>query len=96
MDIADKIHYLRNSLNMSKVNFGRKLKVSRITVHNWENGISFPTLYHITLIALLCDVTPDYLIYDDIDYQLNPMGLDDRGYELIQSMIKYFEANQDI
>lgn len=96
MDIADKIKFLRTEmLKLSKIDFARKLNVSRITIHNWECGISTPTPTHIVLIASLCNVTPDYIIYDDVRYQLNPLGLDNTGYDILKNLIDYFEQRND-
>ena len=92
MDIADKIKFLREEvLELSTVHFAKKLNVSRITIYNWETGICTPSLSHIITIARLSNVSLDYIIHDHEQYNLNPINLDDEGYEILERLISYFE-----
>lgn len=64
---------------------------TQLTIHNWERGIATPTPENIKVICTYCNVTPDFLIIPEVEYELNPSGLDDEGYELLQNLIYYFE-----
>lgn len=97
MDLPDKIRYLRvDILHLKKTELAKKLNVSRLTIHNWEQGISTPTPENIKVICTCCHVTPDFLMYPDVEYELNPFGLDDEGYNILQSLILYFENNNEV
>lgn len=91
MDIADKIKFLRTQiLDISQVNFAKKIGVTRMTIKNWEDGLSKPTTTHITMIALICGVSTNYLIYDDQLLDLCLINLDTDGYILLKNLIEYF------
>lgn len=56
MDFADKIKFLREKiLGMSQTELAKKLSVSRISIYNWENGISKPSVENIKTISLLSE-----------------------------------------
>ena len=91
MDIADKIKYLRtNILNLSQDKFAKKIDVTRITVNNWENGLSKPTIAHITMISLICNVTTDYLIRDDHPLEISVKNISNEEYQILSQLINYF------
>ena len=91
MDIADKIKFLRtNILEMTQVKFANKIGVTRMTVKNWEDGLSKPTTTHITMIALICGVSTDYLIYDTHQLDLCLINLNAGEYILLKQLIEYF------
>lgn len=91
MDIADKIKYLRTSiLNLSQDKFAKKIDVTRITVNNWENGLSKPITAHITMISLICNVTTDYLILDDYPLELSTKSISNEEYQILSQLINYF------
>lgn len=91
MDIADKIRLLRTQkLEMGQSMFAKKIDVTRKTVINWENGTSKPTVAHIMMISILCDVTTDYLIFDNHPFELSVKGINDNEYNLLKSIIEYF------
>lgn len=99
MDIADKIKFLRtNILDLSQDKFAKKIDVTRSTINNWEQGLSTPTIAHITMIALVCNITTDYLIkYDhplelsvrDIN-DLSVRDINDEEYQILTQIINYF------
>lgn len=97
MDIANKIKMLRTEiLNISQDNFAKKIDVTRMTVKNWEEGLSKPTTSHITMIASLCNITTDYLIFDEYPLELSPIGITNEEYSLLLSVIKYFEEKNKV
>ena len=90
MDIAEKIKLLRKNLNFSQEKFAKKLGVSRITIKNWENGTTKPTIAHIETLALICEVSTDYLIFENNPYELSLNGIGDEEYEILSNLILYF------
>lgn len=93
MDLSEKIKFLRsNILGLSQLEFSRKINVTRLTVRNWEEGITRPTPDHIMSISLLCHVTPDYLIFDSEKYQLTSYGLSEEAYNVLKQLVDYFSS----
>lgn len=97
MDMGEKIKSLRSSvLELSQEAFAKKINVSRKTISNWENGTSKPSTQSLMVIALLCNVTTDYLIYDEHPFELSSIGLNDEEYNLLKEFIIYLEKiNKD-
>ncbi len=91
MDIADKIRLLRcNKLKLGQEAFAKKLNVSRKTITNWESGASKPTTTHIMMIGIACDVTTDFLIFEDHPFELSLHDIGDVEYRLLQEVISYY------
>ena len=85
MDIADKIKFLRtNILDLSQDKFAKKIDVTRATINNWEQGLSTPTIAHITMIALVCNITTDHPL------ELSVRDINDEEYQILTQLINYF------
>lgn len=92
MDISDKIKYIRDDLlNLSQEAFAMKIGVTRVTIRNWENGISKPVVSNLLMIAMVGNVTLDYLIFDDVSEQLSLIGIDEEQYKILKDLIEYFK-----
>ena len=87
MDIADKIKFLRtNILDISQDKFAKKIA----TINNWEQGLSTPTIAHIKMIALVCNITTDYLIKCDHPLELSVRDINNEEYQILTQLINYF------
>lgn len=92
MEISEKIRFLRtNIVNLSQEAFAKKINVTRTTIKNWENGTSTPTVSHILLISLLCNVSTDYLIGNSSQYCLSLYGINDKKYFILSELISFFD-----
>ena len=60
-EFGKKIETLRREHNLSQADLAEKLNVNVLTVSKWENGIGFPDLHKIPLIAHTLGTTTDYL-----------------------------------
>ena len=80
MDIADKIKFLRTNI----------LDITRATINNWEQGLSTPTIAHIKMIALVCNITTDYLIKCDHPLELSVRDINNEEYQILTQLINYF------
>ena len=60
-EFGKKIENLRRAINLSQAELAEKLNVNVLTVSKWENGIGFPDLHKIPLIAHTLETTTDYL-----------------------------------
>lgn len=93
MDIAEKINYLRTKIVIqSQDQFAANIGVTRSTVKNWENGLSKPTVSHILMISMLCNVSVNYLIFDNCPEELSLIGLTDDQYLVIKTLINYYNS----
>lgn len=91
MDIADKIRLLRcDKLKLSQQAFANKLYVSRKTITNWESGASKPTTAHIMMLSIVCEVTTDFLIFEDHPFELSLHDIGDYEYGLLNEVIQYY------
>lgn len=67
MNIGNKLIALRAEKKMSQSELAELLDVSRQTVSKWECNISDPEIGRITQIALIFNVTTDYLLDNSVD-----------------------------
>lgn len=97
MDIADKIRFLRTDiLKICQEKFAKKIDVTRMTVNSWEQGLTKPNISHITMIAITCNVTTDYLIDNKHPLELSVRDIDEKEYEILFQLINYFNIrNRD-
>lgn len=94
INTADKIKYLRTKvLKLSQEAFAAKIGVTRNTVKNWENDISKPTVSHLLMISIICDVSLNYLISDNSPEELLLYNLDDDIYKIIKLLIDYYKKH---
>lgn len=92
MQIADKIRFLREEiLDLDATEFGRRCGVNRRTVYSWENGESVPCLDNIAMIAIVCNVTVNYLMYEECTMQLYCDGINDNSLNILKNIVDNFE-----
>lgn len=97
MKINEKIKYFRDVyLDMNQVQFAKEINVTRQTVIKWENGDMKPSLQNIKYIADHFGIYADYFIDEDCELLLSPRGINDDGYKIVESLIKYFETTNEI
>lgn len=96
MDFADKIKFLREKiLGMSRTELAKKLSVSRISIYNWENGISKPSVENIKTISLLCGITTDYLIKENHPLEVSLYNIDNQAYRILNDLVNYFRERNN-
>ena len=59
---CERFKELRKENNLSTVELGKKLAVSNSTITRWENGTIIPSIEHLYNIAVLFNVSADYLL----------------------------------
>lgn len=94
--ISEKIKYLRESiLDMNQSQFAKMINVTRGSINNWENGLSRPTISHITMICCLCHVTTDYLIMDNHPLEISPRELSNDEYLILKEFIQFLKRKNE-
>ena len=63
--LGSKIAQKRKDLGLTQTDFAEKLNVTRQTVSRWEAGTVLPDIDKIPDIALILDVSCDYLLKDE-------------------------------
>ena len=92
MEIADKIIYLRTQLlQINEIEFADRCGVDRRTVYSWEPGISKPILGNMIAIAIVCDVTLDYLLSNDKELELYISDVSDESFEILKSITREYK-----
>ena len=79
-EFGRRLKRLRRERNMTQAQLAEKARVTRSSVANWENGIRFPDIDALKLIATLFNVPIDYLY-----------GISDRRYNV--NIPEYFEMD---
>lgn len=95
--LADKIQYQRKEvLGISQELLAQKVNVERKTVSNWEQGICRPKGDNIKVLAQIFNVSIDYLLFDYVEEELSLRSIDDEQYEILKTLINYFNKKNKI
>ncbi len=73
MILADKIIELRKKNGWSQEELAEKLNVSRQSVSKWESAQSVPDMNRILMLSDIFDVSTDYLLKDEIEFEDRPV-----------------------
>ena len=65
MMLPSKLRDLRKKHGLSQKELAEKLMTTQAKVASWENGDSVPDISYIAKLAVLYDVSADYLLKDD-------------------------------
>lgn len=85
--INDRIKELRISFNISQVELGKKLGVTKQCVSNWENANIMPSIDMLINIAKFFNVSSDYLLGIDDEDKVSLDGLTDEERAHIKQLI---------
>lgn len=93
MDIADKIKFLRTQiLKVDETEFARRCGINRRTLYSWENGETQPCIENIAIVAINCNTTINYLLYEQCELELCFPDIDIQSFEIIKNLIKKYET----
>lgn len=65
MIFSEKLKLIRKNRGLTQEELAEKLDVSRQSIAKWENGLSFPEIYHLINLTEIFNVTIDNLVKDD-------------------------------
>ncbi|MDE6020245.1 MAG: helix-turn-helix domain-containing protein [Ruminococcus sp.] len=91
-DFGMRLQQLRLSHNMSQEALGKKLNRSKSVICTYENNLRIPPLEVLTDIAVLFNVSLDYLVGIDKLEMVSVDGLDNEQKEIIHRLIHEFKA----
>ena len=92
--IAEKIKHLREQNGLTQVALAKKLGITRSSVNAWELGISIPSTQYIVEIALLFNVTTDYLLDVNTSAAINTEGLSAEDLKVLYSLVQHLKKRK--
>lgn len=100
MSIGDKIRFLRESKNMTQVEFGKVAGVSDKAVSTWENGSAEPRMGAIQKIADYFGVSKGWIVddseesFDDVN-RINSLFIEKHGQSVFDIAMRYAALDRD-
>ena len=91
-DFGLRIRELREKYKMSQEQLGRKIERSKSVISSYENNIKIPPLEILTKIAVIFNVSLDYLVGIDKNEMISVNKLSSSQKALVEMLI--FEFNE--
>ncbi|MBQ8909763.1 MAG: helix-turn-helix transcriptional regulator [Oscillospiraceae bacterium] len=92
-EIGQKIKRLRTQRGISQIDLSTQLGVSKSVVSSYENGIHLPPYDVLIKIALLFDVSTDYLLGLQSHQTINVDGLSNTQIEAISLIVNELKGH---
>lgn len=86
--IADKIKLLREKQGLTQADLAKKLGITRSSVNAWEMGISVPSTQYIVDLAILFEVSSDYILDIPKTATVNINGLSEKEVSAVVKIIE--------
>lgn len=86
---AERIKFLRESINLTQSELARLLGITRSSVNAWEQGISIPSTQYVVELARTFNVSVDYLLGVDTSAVLNISGLNEEDVKLVYQIVNH-------
>ena len=93
--IADKIKMLREGQGLTQSELAKRLGVTRSGVNAWEMGISVPSTQYLVELALLFQVSTDFLLDMPQTATVSVQGLTDRQIAVVTEVIACYREKQN-
>lgn len=91
-DFGLRIQQLRMAHNMSLADLGKKINRSKSVICGYENNYRTPPLDVLVQLAVIFNVSLDYLVGIDKNEMVSVDGLSDRQKEIVHGIIHEFKA----
>lgn len=92
--ICDKIKILREKYGITQSMLAKKLGITRSSVNAWEMGLSIPSTQYIVELALIFNVSTDYLLGLKNTSTVSVEGLSDREIASIVEIIECYKTKK--
>lgn len=90
--LGQRICEMRKALGWSQVDLAKRLGVAKQTVSNWENDNIQPSIDMLVRVAMLMNVSTDYLLGLDDNLQLSVQGLSPKVIAHLSLLIDDYRA----
>ncbi len=87
--IADTIKLLRERSGLTQTQLAKKINITRSSVNAWEMGISAPSTQYIVELALLFNVTTDYILGVTKKKSINIDSLNEEQTKILYLLLNY-------
>lgn len=94
-DFGLRLQQLRMNRNLSQEALGKKLNRSKSVICAYENNLRIPPLEVLSDIAVIFNVSLDYLVGIDKEEMVSIDGLTDEQKEIIYIMINEFKCGSN-
>lgn len=94
--VAERIRVLREGRGMTQSELARRLGVTRSGVNAWEMGISVPSTQYIVELALLFEVSTDFLLGMPNTATVSVKGLSEEEISTVVSVIKGYQKLKNL
>lgn len=92
-DFGLRLRELRESLKLSQDQLGRKVNRSKSVISSYENNIKFPPSEILVQLAVIFNVSLDYLVGIDKTEMISVSGLSDSQKDLLKTIVFEFKDN---
>ena len=86
---ADRVKWLREQHGLSQSALAKKLGITRSSVNAWEMGISVPSTQYVVELAVIFQVSTDYLLNVDISSTVSVSDLSEADIQLVYALIHH-------
>lgn len=86
--ISEKIKLLRTERNLTQNDVAKELGITRSSVNAWERGISVPSIQYIVELALLFNVSSDFLLEIPEHSSVSTEGLSEKEVSVVVEIIR--------
>ena len=90
-DFGLRIRGLREKYGMSQEQLGKRVERSKSVISSYENNIKIPPLDILTKMAVIFNVSLDYLVGIDKNEMISVGGLTDKQKEILQTIVFEFK-----
>jgi len=90
-DFGMRIQQLRMARNMSQEALGKRLERSKSVICGYENNLRIPPLDVLTKLAVIFNVSLDYLVGIDKNEMVSVEGLSNEQKKIIYDMVSEFK-----
>lgn len=92
--IAERIKMLREATKLTQAELAKQLSITRSSVNAWEMGISIPSTQFLIEMALLFNVSTDYLLGMKNNQQFDLSDLTDDEMKIIYDIANHFRKHK--
>ena len=85
--IAERIKFIREQEHISQADLAKRLGITRSSVNAWELGISVPSTHYVVELAVLFNVSTDFILGVNSSATIGVDGLTDKDVELVRRMV---------